>query len=292
MEDEEDDEALFAAVLGDGEGSDDEDEPEQLDSEDEGDDDVPDEPDEALLLQEEKEEDDPGLDIIDDNGSVDTLVHSQAQDTFQALVANISLRETIPRSLLQPHDRMVQVFVFLLRSRGYVLEECPESSAALLPKKCNVLVGRRPGGVCGLFYPTQAKIGIQGTREICAFVETLTGPFKEVVVVTAEGVTPGAKKHLFGENMPVQLFRTKELRQLYVQHKILPSQQALTDTEKAKVLKKYRCTEKQLPVMSHVDAIAKFYGWVPGTVVRCVRKIGDADEPLVYYRLVSEIDHC
>jgi len=129
------------------------------------------------------------------------------------------------------------------------------------------------------------KLGIQLAREMDAFV--CSNPkIVDVVIVTTDGMTSAAKKHMSLLPCDVQSFTEAELVRNYTHHDLVPTQVRLTQSETIAMMQQYKTTKAQLHCMFHTDPIVKFNGWRVGDVIRCTRRLGQAMEPYVIFRVV------
>lgn len=131
----------------------------------------------------------------------------------------------------------------------------------------------------------KSKLGIETARQIqqvCAKINPV-----QLLIITQEGITPAAKKLFVDLVKNTQFFLTTELEKNYSLHKLVPRQIPLDAKQTAELLDKYSIQLANLPKMNKTDPIAKFFGWPSGTVVKSIRKFGEALEPHIYYRVVK-----
>ncbi|GER25806.1 DNA-directed RNA polymerase II [Striga asiatica] len=83
----------------------------------------------------------------------------------------------------------------------------------------------------------------------------------------------------------VEIFQITDLLVNITKHELKPKHLVLTNQEKEELLRKYSITEKQLPRMSHKDAIARYYGLEKGQIVK-VTYSGELTQLHVTYRCV------
>jgi DNA-directed RNA polymerase subunit H (RpoH/RPB5) len=207
-----------------------------------------------------------------------------------------SLEQTMQwESECKSFDRVLQQMII---SRGFMVFSLPNSTDYIPEatiKKLLAVIGHHPnmtiafnprGGILlTVHVKGKSKLGIETARRIekvCKRINPL-----QLVIITRQGVTPSAKKLFVGLLKNTQFFLTTELEKNYSLHKLVPRQTALDAKETAALLKKYSIQLMNLPKMNKIDPIAKFFGWSSGTVVKSIRKFGEALEPYVYYRVVK-----
>ncbi|ONK81378.1 uncharacterized protein A4U43_C01F28400 [Asparagus officinalis] len=66
----------------------------------------------------------------------------------------------------------------------------------------------------------------------------------------------------------VESFHVSELLINITKHALMPNHEPLSEEEKQKLLKKYSIEETQLPRMLESDAVAKYYGYEKGTILK------------------------
>ncbi|XP_073284998.1 DNA-directed RNA polymerase V subunit 5A-like [Primulina huaijiensis] len=106
-----------------------------------------------------------------------------------------------------------------------------------------------------------------------------------LILVVQSKITSQALKAVELISCKVEIFQILDLLINITKHELKPKHQVLTDEEKESLLKKYSIEEKQLPRMSHNDAIARYYGLEKGQVVK-VTYNGELTQLHVTYRCV------
>ncbi|KAL9270875.1 DNA-directed RNA polymerase V subunit 5A-like protein [Drosera capensis] len=109
--------------------------------------------------------------------------------------------------------------------------------------------------------------------------------YNGLILVLQSHITNQAQKAVELFSMKVEIFQITDLLVNITKHVLKPKHRVLTEQEKKKLLKKYSLEEKQLPKMSHKDAIAKYYGLEKGQVVK-VMYSGEITQSHVTYRCV------
>ncbi|GAB2210104.1 hypothetical protein Droror1_Dr00015358 [Drosera rotundifolia] len=109
--------------------------------------------------------------------------------------------------------------------------------------------------------------------------------YNGLILVLQSHITNQAQKAVELFSMKVEIFQITDLLVNITKHVLKPKHRVLSEPEKKKLLKKYSLEEKQLPKMSHKDAIAKYYGLEKGKVVK-VMYSGEITQSHVTYRCV------
>ena len=192
---------------------------------------------------------------------------------------NVSLRSRMTED--SQKQSIMATIAELILARGFTSHRKPQVP---IVKGVNVITAYNKKDKWLVIFYVSSKLSIHIARDIHACLEQYTDHVAQVVVVTAAGVTSVAKHTLSFENL--QVFEHTELVVNYTKHKLVPDQKALSRTETDKVLHRYHLKKSQLPTMARYDPIAKFYGWTPGTVIRCTKRLGQAMEEYISYRVV------
>ncbi|CEO97159.1 RPB5 like protein [Plasmodiophora brassicae] len=136
-----------------------------------------------------------------------------------------------------------------------------------------------------VFFADEAKVGVKTIR---GYAETMEQEkiFRAIVIVEA-GITPFAKQVLvnLAPRLRMEQFHESELLVNITQHVLVPKHILLMPEEKKTLLAKYKLKETQLPRIQTSDPIARYYGLVPGEVVKIIRPSETAGR-YVTYRLV------
>lgn len=94
------------------------------------------------------------------------------------------------------------------------------------------------------------------------------------VLVTPSRLSPDAKKELAGEGAALTLLTHDFLAFPVGRHVLTPPHYALSPEETARFLGARKLDAAQLPQLKAADAVAMYYGFVRGTVVRITRPGG------------------
>ncbi|GMQ04731.1 hypothetical protein CsSME_00050057 [Camellia sinensis var. sinensis] len=130
--------------------------------------------------------------------------------------------------------------------------------------------------------PTAVKVNT--IRSIASQImnrESLT----RLILVVQNQMTNQAQKAVDLFSFKVEIFQITDLLVNITKHVLKPTHRVLNDKEKQNLLKKFSLEEKQIPRMLQKDAIAWYYGWEKGQVVK-VSYSDEITESHVTYRCV------
>jgi len=150
-----------------------------------------------------------------------------------------------------------------------------------------VCSAREPGGcLVFVYFLKENKVGVKTLRKIQQECEAAGGP--RALLVTEDGLTPFAAKELDAPQHvgDVEVFRRRELAFCLVEHSLVPRHELLSAAEKKLLLARLRCKASALPRLKETDAVARYYRFPLGGIVRIQRHIGTSVLE-VYYRTVT-----
>ena len=194
----------------------------------------------------------------------------------------------------------------MLRDRGYAITQAQLSEPlALFRVEFNPLIGQSRETLLILaqsgadstqrifvfFRDAKAnnerEMGVGGIRKY--FERMREANVKRAIIVTQHGATSWVKRaqaDLLEDDFVVEIFTEQELLFNVTEHSLVPKHVVLTDTEKAALIAKYRIAQPtQLPCLQRADPVARYYGLLPGQVVKIVRDSETAGR-YVSYRIV------
>ncbi|KAL2341433.1 hypothetical protein Fmac_009373 [Flemingia macrophylla] len=108
---------------------------------------------------------------------------------------------------------------------------------------------------------------------------------KGLILVVQSNMTPYARKDLENSPFKVEMFQINDLLVNITKHVLQPKYEVLTEDEKKALLTKYSLEDKQLPFMLKGDAIARYYGYEKGQVIKITHS-GPLVESCITYRCV------
>ncbi|XP_078445191.1 DNA-directed RNA polymerase V subunit 5A-like [Wolffia australiana] len=149
-----------------------------------------------------------------------------------------------------------------LRISAYLRDNCTEKVLVLF---------------CG-----PAPVTLPLLRVIIASVEI---EISRLILILEQKPTASAREAIKSLPYKAETFQIEELLVNVTKHVLMPTHQILSEEDKQSLLKHYNVKENQLPHMLASDALARYYGLGPGSVIK-VTHIGDDIGQHVTYRCV------
>ena len=186
----------------------------------------------------------------------------------------------------------------MLCNRGYRSDEPPLDEGELLRRLAaagdhHLLWARRRPGTGEeqkllMYITVEVKVGIKTVRKLH---QALKGSdIENAVVLYQASITPFArqaiKNMLAQEGLRIETFCLLELAIDLIQHKYVPKHTVLTPAEKQAVLDRYDKNVDLYPKILAKDKCARYYGMVPGDMVRIDRYYENYGE-YTTYRVVA-----
>uniref|UniRef100_A0A0E0RDK2 RNA polymerase subunit H/Rpb5 C-terminal domain-containing protein n=1 Tax=Oryza rufipogon TaxID=4529 RepID=A0A0E0RDK2_ORYRU len=184
----------------------------------------------------------------------------------------------------------------MLRDRGYSVPEAeiartlPEFRAWWAEKPgierlafTTTLVSDPSKKVQLVFCPPE-PVKIATIREI--YLQTKEENLSRLVLILQSKILSRAReaiKEIF--KFKVDIFQATDLLVNITKHVLKPKHEVLSADQKAKLLKEYNVEDSQLPRMLETDAVARYYGFDKGTVVKVIYD-GELTGKRVAYRCV------
>lgn len=167
----------------------------------------------------------------------------------------------------------------MLRDRGYIRidEENNERIVARNEKLDKVLV----------YFVYDTKVSVKKMKSIKEIIDEDINTYKCLILVYKSSITTFAKQFISTDvnDLNVQVFSENELSFNITKHNLVPEHQVLTPDQKRAVISKYKTGAKHFPMLLSSDPVARYYGAMPGTMMRITRKSPTAGE-YVLYRVV------
>ncbi|GAB2267151.1 DNA-directed RNA polymerase V subunit 5A [Dionaea muscipula] len=135
-----------------------------------------------------------------------------------------------------------------------------------------------------LIFSGPSVVKVDAIRAIMGQIANKEG-LAGLILVLQNHITNQAQKAIDLVSFKVEIFQITDLLVNITKHVLKPKHRVLSEREKQKLLKKYSLEEKQLPKMSHKDAIARYYGLEKGKVVK-VMYSGEITQSHATYRCV------
>lgn len=186
----------------------------------------------------------------------------------------------------------------MLQDRGYLLNE-ETSSMTLLAfservdnsddiRKGLAIVAphsKNAQEVIRVIFPSEEKVGVKSIKDARAFMQDRQ--IQRGIVVIQQGLSPFAKTAIAAtdDGIIMEHFTETELLVNITKHELVPKHTIMSKEDQAKLLKRYKLKNHQLPRIQVNDPIARYYGMTKGTVVKIVRPSETAGR-YVTYRIV------
>lgn len=138
-----------------------------------------------------------------------------------------------------------------------------------------------------VYFVYDTKVSVKKIKTIKEILEDNSHTYKCLIVVYKSSITTFAKQFISSDvkDLFVQIFSEKELSFNITKHEYVPKHTVLTSEEKRNVLQKYNSKSKNFPLILSSDPICRYYGCLPGTMLKIER---DSDTCGIYtlYRVV------
>jgi DNA-directed RNA polymerases I, II, and III subunit RPABC1 len=197
----------------------------------------------------------------------------------------------IPEQEISRMFRIRRTILELLRDRGYIVldnEQDLEMTRDEFSQRFIAANGSResltmlkqkaddPNDQIYVFFPEEAKGKSVGVKPITAKVDRMERDrIDRAIMILQTGLTPHAKQAVerlsAGQRLRMEVFFENELLVNITRHILVPTHEVMSEEDKRALLKRYKLKESQLPRIQRSDPIARYYGLVPGMVVKITR---------------------
>lgn len=136
--------------------------------------------------------------------------------------------------------------------------------------------------VCFVYDP---KVSVKKLKSIKEIIDA--GIYTCLIIVYKSMITAFAKQFIVTDvnNLNVQVFSENELSFNITKHELVPKHELLSTKDRNDLVRKYRASLRNFPLMLSSDPVARYYGALPGTMFKITRKSPTAGE-YVLYRVV------
>jgi len=164
----------------------------------------------------------------------------------------------------------------MLRDRNYHHIESEDETT--------IIASKQPDERLMVYFIYDPKVSVKHIKNI---KELLDDNYTCLMLIYKNVITAFAKQFIVTDidHLFVQAFSETELSFNITKHQLVPKHEILSNDEKRKVLNTYRTTLKHFPLMLSSDPVARYYGLLPGAMVRITRKSPSSGE-YVLYRVV------
>ena len=126
-----------------------------------------------------------------------------------------------------------------------------------------------------VYYVLDPKVNVKNIKSIKTNIETYgTTNLICLIVIYKFTITTFAKQFISSDvnDLFVQLFSERELAYNVTKHEFVPKHTVLCTLEKNEILKKYKTQSKNFPSILSTDPICRYYGCLPGMMIRIDRE--------------------
>lgn len=143
-----------------------------------------------------------------------------------------------------------------------------------------------------VFFPDEMRGKSVGVDVVSALTKRMeSNGVNNGIMVLQTGLTPTAKgaveKMSASGRCLLEVFMENELLVNITRHQLVPIHELLSEPSKHALLRRYKLKESQLPRIQRSDPIARYYGLVPGNVVKITRPSETAGRYVTYRLCVS-----
>lgn len=180
-------------------------------------------------------------------------------------------------------ESVLKTCIQMLKDRGFsVINDCRTIGDITykMQEADAVFFGEHPTeGNVFVFFHNEERIGVKQLR-----IWNELHPDSQLIIVSLEGPTAFTKKEADHSYPNVQFFSFQNLCVNITKHSLVPKHERLSEEEKMTCGIEIR-REEEWPKLYTNDAIAQYYNYKPGDLIKITRTIG-YPEPVYYYRLV------
>jgi DNA-directed RNA polymerase subunit H (RpoH/RPB5) len=181
-------------------------------------------------------------------------------------------------------DRKYQVTEPDAKKTASILENVVEAQTYYDSQEV-LFVAQKDQHTIRIMNPKEEKLAIDTVRKYVERVEN-EGPLCSILIVI-QNITPAARQ-IVQSCKQFEMFYEKHLYRNITKHVYYAPHTALSDTEEQAVLKQYKCDKDNFPVLLKSDAVARYFNWKTGTMVKTETRVGGASAPYITYRVVID----
>lgn len=180
-------------------------------------------------------------------------------------------------------ERVLKTCMEMLRDRGYtVVNDCRTIGDITYKMQENepIVYGEHATEAnVFLFFHNEERIGVKQLRNWNEAHSDST-----IIIVSLEGPTAFTKKEAEHNYKNIQFFSFQNLCVNVTKHALVPKHEKLSSKE-VDTLNVQVSNDEEWPKLYTNDAIAQYYNYRPGDIIKITRTVG-YPEPIYYYRLV------
>ena len=165
-------------------------------------------------------------------------------------------------------ERVRKTCCEMLEQRGYTIVQIED----------DIIIGDSTQRERIIVFNNKESITIANIKEYVGFMDK--SGIKHAIIVYTNTITPQANKTIETlQNMEIEIFLENSLLYNITKHRLVPEHSKLSLAETTVFKQKYTT---KLPIMQRSDAVARFYNYRTGDIIKITRKDG-----IVAYRIVK-----
>jgi DNA-directed RNA polymerases I, II, and III subunit RPABC1 len=163
-------------------------------------------------------------------------------------------------------EQVREVVHELLRDRGY--HEIESSNETI------IIARNEHSRRMLVYFVSCARVSVKKIKTIKDIIEDDEYGFFCLMIICKGSITSFAKQFITTDvnNLYVQVFSEKELSFNITKHMLVPKHELMSSDEKAHIKTIYKTKLKHFPNLLSTDPVSKYYGYLPGDLVRVTRK--------------------
>eukprot|EP00035_Acanthoeca_spectabilis_P021493 m.438536 g.438536 ORF g.438536 m.438536 type:complete len:216 (+) comp18254_c0_seq1:242-889(+) len=160
----------------------------------------------------------------------------------------------------------------------------PVTEQKPLRKELNFLVNHKDDESDRLyvFFPDNPTVS---TDDISSYFKKMQeNSVRRGIIAYRQKITPMARTGIqeMKPSYTLEQFTELELMVNITEHMYVPKHTVLSDADKAIILERYKMTEEQMPRIQESDPISRYFGLVPGQLLKIVRNSPTAGRYVTY----------
>jgi DNA-directed RNA polymerases I, II, and III subunit RPABC1 len=135
-----------------------------------------------------------------------------------------------------------------------------------------------------VYFIYDQKVSVKRIKTIKTLIDENPGRYHCLILIYKSTITSFAKQFIITDvnSLFVQAFSEVELSFNITRHCLVPKHEVLNQDEKKQIIRQYRVTSKHFPLMLVSDPVARYYGLLPGAMVRITRPSPTAGTHVLY----------
>lgn len=125
-----------------------------------------------------------------------------------------------------------------------------------------------------VYFIYEPKVSVKRIKLIKTHIDESPDRYHCLILVYKNAITSFAKQFITTDvnDLFVQVFSETELSFNITKHVLVPKHEVLTNDEAKQIMRTYRVGLKHFPLILSSDPVARYYGLLPGNMVRITRK--------------------